>query len=935
MPRTKQIARKSCGGRPPPPSSHQNSEVDVDEDGNGATEPENGAGQDEVEAQQQQQTDGALAGETSTASGMGKGRAVALSSPVKPIGAAENGDGEDADIEMTDVPAPFPAAGANGSKHVARPSGFASNGAGEGGGKKRRRLSFPNGRAQAARADEVPQDKKYKKEAKDGQEEPRRRPPTRASLGVISLVDSDQEGESESSSVKVEEPSETRARPPTRRSLTGAGAGSSTASPVAGPSSSAARPTRSSSALQPVKAEAAFPFASASNGTPRSLRPRTSSVADTPSTASGRGSAKRVQTAAVQTAGMNGVSKKAQRSAHGQDPEQDLKPLVSPPPSAKALGKRPARHSPSPSPLPDVEDEEDDGYLSTASSSAGLSQHQRNKKYAPYAVSDTVKEVLNMGNDGRSTGYKKMSGWLIPFVDLRTVEGSDQGPIRAGEIVEVKTTIEGVGGWYLAVEEFRALNSDLQSTPPEASSSTPGKPAVTQQKANTVYCKGSWLYGQKDLRDMAEATKALAFLKTAVHPMGPNERIKTTHCEWRDKGLLKSTGPETLYVFDDCYPAAPPGASERSDHPLSHYRTSALLPLQSSPYASPALQTPNPSSKSSTSASASSRPPVPDFFFGVGSSRGSEGRRSELLEPAPKGKKLDKEREEGEDGRRGIAYVRVGFSFEPQQDEDGAGKKKERGKKGKGRIREPHFNKHSLSEQPYNPRHVQHFSRRTSKWYDVGDLKEGKHFKPISASSSAAPAALPSSAATSPTKSVKKSARKDGAVNFWLDIPVGQPSQSSASTSAGAAASRAPISGGSGGGGDGENDDRSRASSRSLGEFFPSEQTLAERKADTLARLRALATSPIVRGGAYGLTGNAFLVVSAETLVALLDVSRGSEQDLEYAEKLLVSHAAWEAGVQDRVDGKGDGRGLAKEWRKKGEPPKGCRWVCPESGEAI
>ncbi|GAA5837146.1 hypothetical protein JCM11251_005267 [Rhodosporidiobolus azoricus] len=532
---------------------------------------------------------------------------------------------------------------------------------------------------------------------------------------------------------------------------------------------------------------------------------------------------------------------------------------------------------------------------SALSSSDELSDSAREKKYKALDMPDRVLGVLRRDNkvevearrEGRrvgkvekggkgqgSKGYKRLK--------LETNAAAAE-TVRVGDIVEVKTSIGGKGGWYLAVEDLRVLTSDLDDPSPALAAAFPdkGKSKKTTM-ARTVYIKGSWLYSRDDFRGMGGAGSQKTWVDPS-YPMGPNERVKTDHVDWRAQTMLRSKGPETLYIFDDSYPAAPPGSSNSSAHPLSTpYRTSSLLPLQPSPYVAPALETPslplNVGSERETG--------VPVFFFGVGAKRGTEGRGREVLDTGSERK--------GRDGRRGTAYVRAAFSFETQpeikrhgegdeeeeeEEEEGSGKrgKGKRSPKGK-KVWPLEFQRHSLSLKPYNPRRVQHFSPATETWYDVRDLEEGGYYGRM-----------------------------------------GTPPPA-------------------------------------VGSASPSKRTEEQRTnedSSLTARLGELASSPIVRGGAYGLIGNSYLVTRASYLSTRLGTSSTAAAvdfvnalDIEALEAegdvLLSSAKEWERGVHERVEGRGDGKGLGKEWRSKGEPPREAwerdgevRWLCPETGVPI
>ncbi|GAA5900251.1 hypothetical protein JCM6882_002287 [Rhodosporidiobolus microsporus] len=521
------------------------------------------------------------------------------------------------------------------------------------------------------------------------------------------------------------------------------------------------------------------------------------------------------------------------------------------------------------------------------------------------------RKVVGGAGGGGTKGYKKMK------LDQDAPES-----VRLGDVVEIKTSIRGKGGWYLAVEDIRVLTADLDpsapSTPAEqdpASSPTKAAKKLSSSSAK-IYVKGSWLYSREDLRGFHSGMGSNNAWINPSYPMGPNERVKTDHVDWRAQTMLRSKAPETLYIFDDHYPAAPPGRDHSSPHPLSTpYLTSALHALQPSPYAAPALTTPS----AAPSLSSGAQPSVPDYFFGVGAAKGAEGRGREKLDSVERGRGGVKR---GGDGRRGTAYVRAAFSFRRQEEvvapadeeeeEQGEGEqegKKAKGKaKGKGKKREKvwplEFTRHSLSSTPYNPRRVQRFSRKAQKWFNVKDLLEGGHY---GADPGAAPASSSAAAGGSGAKG-KAKAQKEKAK---------------------------------------EKKDKGKENDDSLP-----------------ARLARLAASPIVRGGAYGLIGNSYLVTRASALsLRLPDGPRPGEaalledegdnvvfafrfvaglEELEAeGERLVESYGEWERGVKERVEGTGEGKGLAREWRGTGEEApgeeggEGGRWLCPESGEAI
>lgn len=104
-----------------------------------------------------------------------------------------------------------------------------------------------------------------------------------------------------------------------------------------------------------------------------------------------------------------------------------------------------------------------------------------------------------------------------------------------------------------------------------------------------------------------------------------------------------------------------------------------------------------------------------------------------------------------------------------------------------------------------------------------------------------------------------------------------------------------------------------------------------------LADLTKLAEDNIVRGGIFGLTGNAYLVTRADEVVdRLLELGVGKAKSTQTlntraekaelvreGEKLLAAAEEWEAAVAKR-------RQLAPE-NKRGDAPKGQVWLCPKN----
>lgn len=192
------------------------------------------------------------------------------------------------------------------------------------------------------------------------------------------------------------------------------------------------------------------------------------------------------------------------------------------------------------------------------------------------------------------------------------------------------------------------------------------------------------------------------------------------------------------------------------------------------------------------------------------------------------------------------------------------------------------FAEHSFSNQSYNPRNVQHYSRAGETWYDVSDLGE--------------------------------------LLRYYMSSPEEEP---------GYGATRE------------EPDDQQPAFSLDLD--APTFDPSVARTTTLIEKLGHLADDKIVRGGAYGLTGNAYLVIQAGELHERLTDSAAAPpmeydaDDVDAARALLADAVAWREEVSRRVRGMQEGRKLAKEWRSIGdeELPYGHEWLCPETGKPI
>lgn len=85
--------------------------------------------------------------------------------------------------------------------------------------------------------------------------------------------------------------------------------------------------------------------------------------------------------------------------------------------------------------------------------------------------------------------------------------------------------------------------------------------------------------------------------------------------------------------------------------------------------------------------------------------------------------------------------------------------------------------------------------------------------------------------------------------------------------------------------------------------------------------LNILAIQQIVRGGAYGLTGNAYLVKRAQEIYKLLESGDGGEKEIEEGRKLFSDWGTWKKIVEKRKGRLG-----------MGVPEEGEVWVCPKMG---
>ncbi|GAA5920803.1 hypothetical protein JCM1841_005101 [Sporobolomyces salmonicolor] len=508
------------------------------------------------------------------------------------------------------------------------------------------------------------------------------------------------------------------------------------------------------------------------------------------------------------------------------------------------------------------------------------------------------------------------------FGRLRITE--EQQPIRKGDVVTVYEP-----GWLAVVDDVRALHSDLLPIIDD----TTGQPKLTKSgdtrmSGRDLFLLGSWLWSKRDLKALTQDSDH-AWLNQC-ETMGPNEKVKTDH------------RPKLVYIFDDAYPAASPSASKRSPHPLSLYSTPHLATLCPSPYAFPSFSYASLPCKAGSNLSLLHL--LPDYYFAV------YALRDKVRTGAVEGEKGD--------GSRGVAYIRTGFSFDKQErraeDEEGhgeqGGRKMGKGKGGKARkkVWPLTFNLHSIPPgRPYDPRSPQHFSRASQTWYGVGDLQGGHHFRPFNDGTDAQELTKSEEAGAMVTqKNIKGKDKGKGKSRASASLAPEQTTSTAYGTAPVCSAvssrpfNRLEVSI--------DSDTPSRSSTTTpLSRSNPGALQFDE----LVAALQNLSQSPIVRGGAYGLTGNAYLVTRASELVAILAASASpastsapssasssaaaAANAAAESRELLKSAANWEQEVDDRENGVGDGKGLNKAWRERGRAPVGCRWVCPESGEFI
>ncbi|GAA5986913.1 hypothetical protein JCM11641_006590 [Rhodosporidiobolus odoratus] len=517
--------------------------------------------------------------------------------------------------------------------------------------------------------------------------------------------------------------------------------------------------------------------------------------------------------------------------------------------------------------------------------------------------------VLEDANMCRAFGSMKVMDYHRTQRGYEVDEASAQRVFK-GDVCQVLQP-----GWYAQIEGISSLRDSLHQAPTWLRDDlVTSENKALRMSTKQVYIKLTWFWSKSEFEGSELSTRAA--WQQQCQALGPNEVVKTDGVDWKNDSAIRATAQESvIYCLDDCYPARHPGALCPTAHPLSLYSPPTLSFLSPSPYALPALEWE--SSHSLTAIPVK----LPSFFFGIGAESGKEGRGNELLDG-------------GKDGRRGTPYVRIGFSFEKQRkgeddsDKEGnaqSGKKAKKSQK-KGEtsmvVHPMTFVPHSTSRTPYNPAHVQVFSPQSKEWLNVSDLLAGKHYVDAQEQS--------------PT-SILTALGQRSAVSTSRNVTA-QPS----AVVADQASDRSSVS-------------HSDATTDLLSSFLAAHGAGAGDPALTssssvLSRLSSLSTTTIVRGGAYGLTGNAYLVTHAIELLSVLSPSPPfattsvSRSDLTAAQRsnafaearqLLLDARAWEKGVRERVEGRVEGKGLRKEWRATGEAPKGKRWICPRTKKEL
>lgn len=192
-----------------------------------------------------------------------------------------------------------------------------------------------------------------------------------------------------------------------------------------------------------------------------------------------------------------------------------------------------------------------------------------------------------------------------------------------------------------------------------------------------------------------------------------------------------------------------------------------------------------------------------------------------------------------------------------------------------------------MSKKPYNPVNVQIFSPYADRWFSTADLLEKKCYKDEDEIED-------EDDEEEEEEEDEDDAIPSGSRQISVKASTKKPSSSKSST-------------------------KSKSKPK---KFLP--------LVNGSRKLKILAKSTIMRGGAYGLIGNEWIVKESRA------ISQGSCQwTLEYEEQLFDAEATWTHRVKARGRDNG-GKGRNKVVGKPlGLPPTGMKWTCPIVGKFI
>lgn len=256
------------------------------------------------------------------------------------------------------------------------------------------------------------------------------------------------------------------------------------------------------------------------------------------------------------------------------------------------------------------------------------------------------------------------------------------------------------------------------------------------------------------------------------------------------------------------------------------------------------------------------------------------------------------------------------------------------------------FHKHGIKGKEYEPdKHAQFYSRATQTWYTAAELRAGGHWA-YTTSENALDA---TSTALNGLRLQQDANDSDG--DNDEDEDEDEDEEEAMAT---AKKRKAPTKGADapatkarkGGRGKAVNSSpevarqlvpksprKSHASIR-----YDSDDSDADEDEGTFSAIEKIAKSAIVRGAAYGVTGNAYLVVRAGELLQRKldhdpDASKEAKDDwtkvVSEVDELSKAYEQWMATVEERKDS-----GI--EYGQCGGEVEGERhWTCPESSERI